>query len=214
MPAFEPLHTPRLTLRLLDERDAADINAYQRLPEVVEYMLWEVRNLAETREHLAKRLNTTALEKDGDVLVVGVELAGAGHPHARHAAAPPVTHAHATPQLGGDHDGRLIGEITVFLHSVSNGQAEIGWAFHPDFQGNGYATEAAKRMLNWAFDEVGAHRVSAHLDPRNSASAAVATRLGMRLEAHFREDLLLKGAWGDTEIYAILQSEWKARAGG
>ncbi|PPF89703.1 hypothetical protein C5B96_00740 [Subtercola sp. Z020] len=188
MTTFSEIRTPRLTLRLLRASDAEDIHAYQRLPEVVEYMFWQVRTLAETREHLARRLATTALVNDGDVLVVGVELAD-----------------------GSGGSSRLIGEITVFLHSVESGQAEIGWAFNPKFQGRGYASEAAGRMLDWAVTELGAHRVAAQLDPLNTSSAAVCGRLGMQQEALFRENLWFKGRWGDTAVYALLRSEWEAR---
>jgi aminoglycoside 6'-N-acetyltransferase len=59
-----------------------------------------------------------------------------------------------------------------------------------------------------AFEELGLHRVFAQLDPRNEASAALCRRLGMRLEAHFLEDLWFRGAWGDTAIYAMLAREW------
>ncbi|TIH33748.1 GNAT family N-acetyltransferase [Subtercola vilae] len=181
----EPLHTERLVLRLLAESDLTDIHAYQRLPEVTRFMLWNVRTLDESREHLTRRLTMTRLENDGDVLVVAVELPGTGGSPAR-----------------------LIGEITVFLRSTASRQAEIGWAFHPDFQGQGYATEAAGRMLDYAFTELNAHRVHATLDPRNSSSSALAERLGLVLEAHFREDTFFKGAWGDTAVYAILRSAW------
>ncbi|RFA23474.1 GNAT family N-acetyltransferase [Subtercola boreus] len=190
MTSFPSVRTERLLLRPLRADDAEAINSYQSLPEVVQYMFWEVRTLAETREHLEKRLLTTALENDGDVLVVGVELAGPEHP------------------------ARLIGEITLFLHSVANGQAEIGWAFHPDFQGHGFASEAASGMLDWAFAELDVHRIEAHLDPHNAASAAVCLRLGMQRDALLRENLLFKGAWGDTAVYGILRHERATRVAG
>ena len=56
------------------------------------------------------------------------------------------------------------------------------------------------------------HRVRAVLDPRNTPSAALCRRLGMRQEAHFVEDLWFKGEWGDTAVYAILAREWTAGA--
>ncbi len=59
-----------------------------------------------------------------------------------------------------------------------------------------------------AFADLGMHRVWAQLDPRNAASARVCERLGMRQEAHFREDIWFKGEWGSTDVYAILASEW------
>ncbi|GGF36595.1 GNAT family N-acetyltransferase [Subtercola lobariae] len=184
----EPIQTERLVLRPFVETDLDDVYAYQSIPEVVEFMLWSLRDRDESREHLARRLKLTSLENDNDILVLAVVLPG-------------------EPSLGGSGD-RVIGDLTVFLRSVSNRQAELGWAFHPDFQHRGYATEAAERMLAFAFTELNSHRVTADLDPRNSASAALATRLGMRQEAHFREDIFTKGAFADTAIYAILRSEW------
>jgi aminoglycoside 6'-N-acetyltransferase len=70
-------------------------------------------------------------------------------------------------------------------------------------------TEAARAVLDVAFGRLGLHRVRAVLDPRNHPSAALCTRLGMREEARFVEDLWFKGAWGDTGIYAILDREWR-----
>ena len=63
-------------------------------------------------------------------------------------------------------------------------------------------------MLDLAFDEIGLHRVYAELDPRNDASIALCTRLGMRPEALFVEHMMFKGDWADTAIYGILAREW------
>ncbi|MCU1479555.1 MAG: putative acetyltransferase [Subtercola sp.] len=191
----EPIHTERLVLRPFTEDDLDDVFAYQSIPEVVEFMLWELRTREQSREHLARRLTMTSLEHDNDILVLAVVLPG-------------------EPSLGTSAEatlGRVIGDLTVFLRSVTNKQAELGWAFHPDFQHKGYATEAAERMLDFAFTELDAHRVTADLDPRNAASAALAMRLGMRQEAHFREDIFTKGAFADTAIFALLRSEWTTR---
>jgi RimJ/RimL family protein N-acetyltransferase len=81
---------------------------------------------------------------------------------------------------------------------------------HPDFTGRGYASEAARAVLELAFSTLGLHRVFAELDPRNDASIALALRLGMREEAHFVQDMWFKGAWADTGIYAILAEEWRS----
>ena len=111
------------------------------------------------------------------------------------------------PGKRGAH-GPVIGDLSVFLTSGSHAQIEIGWVFHPDHQRKGYATEAARALLDLAFEEIGAHRVFARLDPHNTASVALCQRLGMRQEAYFRESEIFKGAWGDLAIYAILWREW------
>jgi predicted GNAT family N-acyltransferase/RimJ/RimL family protein N-acetyltransferase len=56
---------------------------------------------------------------------------------------------------------------------------EIGWHFHPDASGNGYATESAAAVLALAH-ATGIPRVVAVTHPDNAASQAVATRIGMR----------------------------------
>ncbi len=69
-------------------------------------------------------------------------------------------------------------------------------------------------MLGLAFGEMGLHRVFAELDPRNASSIALCRRLGMRHEAHFVENMMFKGEWADTDIFAMLAREWTTRASG
>ena len=106
----------------------------------------------------------------------------------------------------------MIGDVFFAIKDATNATCEIGWILHPDHTGSGYMTEAASALLNIAFTELGLHRAIANLDPRNHASAALCTRLGMRREADFVEDLWFKGDWAGTAIYAILDREWAARS--
>jgi RimJ/RimL family protein N-acetyltransferase len=78
--------------------------------------------------------------------------------------------------------------------------------------GRGYAAEAATAVLELAFGRLGLHRVFAELDPRNVASIRLCSRLGMRHEAEFLENMWFKGEWADTGVYAVLAREWAARA--
>lgn len=66
-------------------------------------------------------------------------------------------------------------------------------------------------LLRLAFDELGLRRVVARIDERNEASANVARRLGMRLEAHLVENECFKGEWVGELDFAILDREWRAR---
>ena len=106
----------------------------------------------------------------------------------------------------------MIGDLSVFLTSREHAQVAVGWVFHPDWHGQGFATEAAGALLDLAFGELGAHRVFAELDPRNEASAALCLRLGMRLEAHFVENEFFKGQWSDLQVFGILAREHGARS--
>jgi aminoglycoside 6'-N-acetyltransferase len=110
--------------------------------------------------------------------------------------------------LAIDLDGSVIGDLTMMFASEQDSQGEVGWIVHPDASGHGYATEAARGFISVAFREWKLHRVCAKLDPRNESSARLCDRLGMRKEAHLREESWFKGEWGDLAIYAILESEW------
>ncbi|MEO6116206.1 MAG: GNAT family N-acetyltransferase [Pseudolysinimonas sp.] len=183
----EPIRTERLTLRLMTSADVDDVYAYQSRDDVCRYLLHEPRTRDEIVEWVAKYGAATRLADDHDWIQPAIEL-----------AMPDGTH-------------RVIGHMYLNLASVENLGAEIGWTLHPDFFGHGYASEASTAILDLAFNQLGLHRVRAELDPRNDASIALCLRLGMREEAHFVEDLMFKGDWADTGVYAILADEWAAR---
>ena len=107
--------------------------------------------------------------------------------------------------------GGLVGHVSLVVGE--EGQGEIGFLFHPDHQGHGYATEAARALLAHAFDAYGLHRVYGRLEPRNVASARVLEKLGMRREALLLENEWVKGEWQSEAIYALLAREWAERRG-
>jgi RimJ/RimL family protein N-acetyltransferase len=106
----------------------------------------------------------------------------------------------------------LVGDLSLSTVSAEHRQAEIGFIFHPDHHGRGYATEAARAVLRLAFAEHGFHRVIGRLEARNAASARVLERLGMRREAHLVENEWVKGEWQSELVYAILVHEWRAQS--
>lgn len=102
------------------------------------------------------------------------------------------------------------GLIGLAMNSDMTRDWEIGWMVHPDEWGKGYASEAARRVLAFAFEELDAHRVIAFCDAENCTSERVMQKLGMRREAHMLQTRLLRGEWRDELLYAILDSEWPA----
>jgi RimJ/RimL family protein N-acetyltransferase len=183
-----PLLTERLLLRLMSIDDVDAIHAYQSREDVCRYLLFEPRSRIEVAEKVAKYSAAVRLVEDGDYLQLAVELLSTD---------------------GGP--GMLIGDSYFTISSLEHSRGEIGWTLHPDYRNHGYAAEAASAMLDLAFDHLGLHRVFAELDVRNDASAALCRRLGMRQEAHFVKDMMFKGHWADTGIYAILADEWRRR---
>ena len=103
---------------------------------------------------------------------------------------------------------RLIGHMN-FHPWFAPSTYEIGWVFHPAYQGRGYATEAAQALLRYGFETLRFHRIVATCQPENPASFRVMEKLGMRREGHFRECILCPdGTWWDEYFYALLADEW------
>jgi RimJ/RimL family protein N-acetyltransferase len=91
-------------------------------------------------------------------------------------------------------------------------QAEVGWAFDPAHQGNGYATEAVREALRLCFEDLGVRRVVALAFADNAASRRVMERVGMRHEATLvKESLHRELGWLDGVSYALLAEEWLSR---
>lgn len=178
---FEEALTERLRLRIMTDSDVDAVHAYQSRTDVCEYLLYEPRDHRTVSEKIAKWSQRTTLEREGESLELAVERRA---------------------------DGQVIGDLYFSLKTVEHSCAEIGWALHPDHQGLGYATEAAAELLRMSFATIGLHRVIAEVDPRNDASVALCRRLGMRQEAHFIEELWFKGAWADTVVYAMRETDW------
>jgi RimJ/RimL family protein N-acetyltransferase len=105
----------------------------------------------------------------------------------------------------------VTGDVILTYLSAAHHQAEIGYVFHPDVHGRGLAIEATAVMVELAFGSLGVHRVGAHLDARNTASARLLERLGIRREAHLVQNEWVKGEWTDDVVYAVLVDEWAAR---
>lgn len=175
------LRTPRLLLRPFGVRDLDDLHAYRRRPEVVRYLDAEVLDRSGSADLLHRRMVLDRLVAPGDTLVLAAEL-----------------------------QGRVVGDVSLTWTSAEHRQGEIGFVFHPDVHGRGLATEAATALLDLALGPVGLHRVSGRCDARNTASAGLMARLGLRQEAHLVHNEWFKGAWGDELVHAVLDDEWRA----
>lgn len=106
------------------------------------------------------------------------------------------------------NEGQMIGDIGI--HFLEDNQIEIGYTLSPKYQGNGYASEAVKAVINYAFSEWQKHRIIASVDPDNIHSVKLLERVGFRREAHFIKSFRMDDQWYDDCIYAILEDEWKA----
>ena len=104
---------------------------------------------------------------------------------------------------------RLIGTVTLFNLSRSNGRAEIGYAMGSAYWGKGYMNEALKALIVHAFDVMDFRRLEADVDPRNAASIRTLERLGFQREGFLRERWHVGGELQDAFFYGLLKREWQ-----
>lgn len=109
-------------------------------------------------------------------------------------------------------DGAVIGTIGLTLRDRARRDGLIGYGLDSDYQGQGYMTEAARRVLAFGFDEVGLHRIWATAATGNRRSWRLMQRLGMRREGRMRRDTCVRGEWRDSYLYAILAEAFEVRA--
>lgn len=107
----------------------------------------------------------------------------------------------------------LVGVIN--LNEIVRGlfqSAYLGYyAFEP-FAGSGYMTEGLALVLDRAFGPLGLNRLEANVQPGNSKSSRLVSRLGFRLEGFSPRYLKIGGRWRDHERWAVLADEWNSRS--
>ncbi|MBJ6359952.1 GNAT family N-acetyltransferase [Paenibacillus sp. GCM10012307] len=104
--------------------------------------------------------------------------------------------------------GAVIGHI-VFHPYFGQHTYEIGWVFDPRYCNQGYATEAARAVMDYGFCRLHLHRIIATCQPDNIPSWRVMEKLGMRREGFFKQCIPRgDGGWWDEYYYAVLKEEW------
>jgi RimJ/RimL family protein N-acetyltransferase len=180
---FEKLETPRLILRRFRDDDLTALVAYRANPEVSRYQMWESYDEVKGRELLEK--------------VKGKNPGDTGY---------------FQFALEYKTTGELIGDLMIKTDEQDKRLAEIGYTLAHAFHGKGLACEAATALIDYAFNTLKMHRLSATADPRNLASLKLLGRLGFRKEAHFVKSLWFKGDWADDVVYGLLEEEWPAKS--
>ncbi|MFY9588866.1 MAG: GNAT family protein [Actinomycetota bacterium] len=105
--------------------------------------------------------------------------------------------------------GELVGRVAL-SHVVRGGwqNAVLGYYVDGARNGNGYATEAARLAVRFAFAHATLHRLQAGVMPRNKRSIRVLEKAGFRYEATSPRYLEIKGVWEDHALFAITLEEW------
>jgi RimJ/RimL family protein N-acetyltransferase len=174
------LHTARLRLRPFEDSDANALFALHSNAYVLRY--WDAPPWSERLR--AEQFITTCRQ---------IAEAGTG------------------TRLAVDRvsNGAFIGWCSLTRWNPDYSSASMGYCFDDATWGHGYATEAARALLQWAFDALGMNRVQAETDTRNAASARVLEKLGFVREGTLREDCVVNGEVSDSWVYGLIRKQWQ-----
>lgn len=179
LPSAIELSTPRLILREFVIDDWPAVLAYQRDPRYLRYYEWTGRTEEEVRRFVGM-----FIDQQGQ------------RPRTRFQLAVTLK-----------SDGRLIGNAGIRLSSVESRAAEIGYELTPDEWGRGYATEAAREIVRFGFEELGVRRITAWTVADNVASSRVLQKLGMSLEGSLPDKEHYKGRDWEVLVWGMERDE-------
>ena len=177
------LTTERLVLREFRATDWPAMLAYQSDPRYLRYYEWTERTPEDVRAFIQRFLD-------------------------QQQETPRIKFQLAITLKGSDE---LIGNCGVRMASAGAREADIGYELAPQYWGQGFATEAARAIVQFGFTQLRPHRISAWCIAENAGSVRVLEKLGMRQEGRLREKEYFKGRWWDTLLFAVLDYEWGER---
>jgi ribosomal-protein-alanine N-acetyltransferase len=114
----------------------------------------------------------------------------------------------ARPAVERASDGAFLGWVGLTGWNPDHRSARLGFVLGEAAWGHGYATEAARALLQWAFGALDLNRVQAEADTRNAASARVLDKLGFVHEGTLREDCVVNGDVSDSWVFGLLRRDW------
>lgn len=109
-----------------------------------------------------------------------------------------------------DDDDRIVALLNLWdiRRSVFH-CAGFGYSVDREREGRGYATEAARAVIDFAFGTLNLHRIETSYQPHNVASGRVLRKLGFVVEGYSRDRLFINGAWRDGILVALINEEWR-----
>ncbi len=176
--------TPRLTVRTMRVDDAPIVAAYRDDPIISEFQDWDLPYT------LARATERLAEQEKFDSIVPGEWM-----------------------NLALVLDDEVIGDLACHLDETGH-VLEIGYTLRAEFQGRGFASEAAGALVDHILATTEVHRIEASLDPRNVGSMRVLEAIGMSFESLTRQSYPIRGRWDDDLRYAMLRDDraaWLAR---
>lgn len=181
-------HEEGLSLRLFTLSDAPTLSAYRNETSVALYQLWPLPFTLAAAEALISESAVLGGPAPGSWVNLAIVY----------------SHKDDSENRGcGRMVREVVGDVAVGLSSEGDA-ADVGFTVRPEFQGRGFATQAARGLIAALQRFSAVRKVGASIDPRNGASLAVLTKLGFRHVRTDRDACTQRGQLVDDAVYELL----------
>ncbi|MGG3801963.1 GNAT family protein [Metabacillus fastidiosus] len=102
----------------------------------------------------------------------------------------------------------VVGTMTLRVDKQHN-KGELAYWVGKNYWGNGYATEAARAIMNFGFKELILNRIWAMALSKNPASIKVMKKVGMEIEGTLKQPILQAEVYEDVEVYGVIKSDYR-----
>jgi len=103
---------------------------------------------------------------------------------------------------------RLVGTVSFVRINKKNNNAEIGYLVGKEFRNRGYATEAARLLLDYGFKKFKFHKIYLCCAKENKVSKKVIKKLGAKKEALLKQDIFVGNKYHDNLVHSIFRKDW------
>lgn len=112
--------------------------------------------------------------------------------------------------LGIVYNRNIIGGIGMHNWDHQLKKAQVGYWIAKEYEGQGILSKCLRGFVDFLFDNVGLNKIEIQFIVSNKRSAAVAERLGCKVEGIIRQSYLFNGSFHDVVITGLLKQEWQA----
>ncbi len=180
------LHSSRLILRDIQHDDWRAVHSYSRLDDVARYQPWGPNTEEDSQEFVSAAVESSR-------------------------ASPRTVYFLAVIEVSKD---RVVGTVSLKVRTEhSRSEGEIGYFLHPEVWKRGYATEAARLLLQFGFEDLRLWQIMATCDPRNVASSRVLEKVGMRYARRDLKAMRIRDGWRDSDVYVLDRPDWDLSQG-
>jgi aminoglycoside 6'-N-acetyltransferase len=180
-----PIRTDRLVLRRFQSLDAKELAGLMSDSATLRYLAWNPMSLKDAEEWIAGQSRLRFPKPEG-YCYFAIEVT---------------------------QPAKVIGMATFWFVPQEFNLAQFEIIIHPDSHRKGYATEAVRELLAYAFKGLCARRLIADCDARNLPARRLLLKAGLRQESECIQDRFLKGEWVNTLGFALLEQEYEPPTG-